>query len=175
MIKNRLFAPICLGVIVMVVFCMDKSCIQAWPTTGGVENDLQVKVDVPLQEGNAPLQGKKTLLVDKEEKEEILRERVSAKPLDQRLPKDVDQVASHLHKLDLDLEALKQHWLQLLGLGQEPPSSGGPQKVPAFMRAVYALYESQAARDHLYHYLSKDNIADQERTVRALLPQHGKF
>ena len=175
MIKLRLFAPICLRVIVMVLVLTDiKSCIQAWPTTGGVVEDIRVKVEVPLHQGSGPLQGKGTMLQDKSENNDNSQGKANAKLLEKKQPGGGKQMTSDRHKLDLDLEALKQHWLRLLGLGQEPGFTGGPQQVPAFMRAVYALYDSQAARDLLYQYLAQDTIAEQERTVRAILPQHGE-
>ena len=74
---------------------------------------------------------------------------------------------------DSNIEDLKKHWLSLLGLQHEPAGTVSPVGVPAFMKAVYALYDSDSATDALYHHAG---IAEEEdRTIRALMPQRGRI
>ena len=69
-----------------------------------------------------------------------------------------------------EMEDLKKHWLNLLGLQQEP--AGGTSPVPAFMKAVYSVYDSDTTTVIQQSQRISD---DEDRTIRALLPQRGMY
>ena len=70
-----------------------------------------------------------------------------------------------------EMEDFKKHWLNLLGLQQEPAGRTNP--VPAFMKAVYSVYDSDAP---VIQQSQPSRISeDEDRTIRALLPQQGTY
>ena len=77
---------------------------------------------------------------------------------------------------DTSIESLKKHFLNLLGLQHEPVGTVSPARIPAFMRAVYTLYDSESINDVLYHHANpKGTTEEEDRTIRALMPQKGKL
>ena len=70
-----------------------------------------------------------------------------------------------------EMEDLKKHWLNLLGLEQEPAGRTNP--VPAFMKAVYSVYDADTT---VMQQSQPSRISeDEDRTIRALLPQRGMY
>ena len=73
-----------------------------------------------------------------------------------------------------EMEELKKHWLNLLGLQQEPAGRASPVRVPAFMKAVYSVYDSDGTVQMQQTQPSRIS-EDEDRTIRALLPQRGMY
>ena len=72
-----------------------------------------------------------------------------------------------------EMEELKKHWLNLLGLQQEPVDRTSPVRVPPFMKAVYSVYGSDGTE--MQQTRPSRTSEDEDRTIRALLPQRGMY
>ena len=73
-----------------------------------------------------------------------------------------------------EMEDLKKHWLSLLGIRQEPETRNSRVRVPLFMKAVYSVYDAESNTVQ-FTQPPGGMPEDEDRTIRALLPQKGMY